>query len=139
MIYHYRCPQCRRWLSSEWDERHRAMRCPHSDCQLLFSAPSPEKDQSAWVDSHEIPLEMASAARVVNRREGVRADLCSVPGCCRTATEIDHRIPYHWEAEASTNPGKTCVENLFPICHECNVSKGDRNYAWWLAHIGPTK
>ena len=83
---------------------------------------------------------MADAAYFVNRRrDATTAHLCSVPGCRRIAKELDHRVPFDAEAEPSANPGKTSVENLFPICRECNASKGDRNYAWWLAHVGAPK
>ena len=137
MIYHYRCPQCRRWLSSDWQDRKQPRRCPHSDCQSVVGAPTPDADPAAWVDSHAVPDEMAKAACSVNgRRDATAAHLCSVPGCRRLAAELDHRVPFDWDAEPTSNRGKTCVENLFPICRECNASKAEHDYGWWLANVG---
>ena len=57
--------------------------------------------------------------------------MCTAEGCTREATVLDHRVPFEANVPASDNPGKTCVENLYPTCSEHDRSKDDDGYGEW--------
>lgn len=95
------------------------MRC--KECKYPGAAPSPAIQTNAWVTDRTPPEEMAEAARERNGRDG----LCTVPTCRRLATVLDHRVAW-------TKGGKTCVRNLYPMCEEHHLSKGDSDYQDWL-------
>ena len=132
--YHYRCPKCRHWVSSAWAQRFIAKRCPHLGCDASFAAPMPSDDAFAWVDDYEAPYEMVCAAFILNGVCDGGSCICSMPGCPREATMVAHRTPYDWTVPAAENPGKTCPENLVPVCAECKLSASSNVHLRWLAH-----
>lgn len=80
--------------------------------------PSVSTNHDAYVDLHDWPQEMEDEVRKLHRHT------CTVPGCEAYANTLDLRIPY--------DPGKTCMTNLFPMCSNCNSSKGRKIYMVWL-------
>jgi len=55
----------------------------------------------------------------------LKGNLCTAPGCGKPSETLDHREPWAYG-------GLTSVENLFPMCTECNTSKGTKDYEDWL-------
>jgi len=115
--YHYRCPRCREWLTCAWSKRPEPRSC--RVCELHHVATSPMFDPSAWVETREPPYEMARAAFVLHAHvvDGVRT--CTAPGCEREAHVLAHHIPIE-------SGGRTCVDNLFPVCTEHDRTSGLR-------------
>lgn len=130
--YHYRCPGCREWLRCAWSERLEPRPCPREVCKLRHIATSPMFDPKAWVETRDAPYEMARAAFLLHGRVVGGKHVCTVPGCDREATLLDHRVPFVACLRAEDNPGKTSVENLFPMCSECDRSKGEEGYEEWV-------
>jgi len=130
--YHYRCPACRRWLTCAWSAHSDPRKCPHSDCKRFHVAPAPAFDVSAWVETRDAPYEMARAAFLLHGRVVDGRHMCTAPDCDREATVLDHRVSFDDSGPADENPGKTCVENLYPMCSECDRSKGDEGYEEWV-------
>ena len=95
-------------------------------------ATSPMFDPKAWVETRDAPYEMARAAFLLHGRVAGGRHMCTVPECDREATVLDHRVPFDTHVEAEDNSGKTCVENLFPMCSECDRSKGAEGYEEWV-------
>src|SRR4051812_33423649 len=116
--YHYRCPNCRRWLTCKWSEHADPRKCPGDDCKRTHVAPSPAFDTSAWVETRDAPYEMARAAFLLHGRVECGRHVCTAEGCTSEATVLDHRVPFDANVPAEKNPGKTCVENLYPTCSE---------------------
>lgn len=83
-----------------------------------YYSPSPAEQFHAYVDTHNWPVEMEET---VIRLKG---DKCTVINYRKDYETLDHRIAY-------SKGGKTSVENLFPICNDCNNSKGDEYYQSW--------
>lgn len=118
MIYNYICPGCGWWRIVGWRERAERRKCHLTG--RLYVPPSPTYQHYAFVDSHEWPLEMEVAALAA------RGKSCTVPGCFRLASTLDHRIPW-------SKGGVTSVLNLHPMCEQHNLAKGDLPYDFWLA------
>ncbi len=133
--YHYRCPKCGRSVSTAWAQRFIEKRCPHEDCGVVFAAPMPADDHEAWVDDYEAPYEMVCAALTHNGRCIDGVVVCSTPGCNREASMVSHRAAYDWTAKPAENPGKTCVDNLVPVCAECKLSASSNLHLRWLADV----
>lgn len=129
--YHYRCPGCRRWLDCAWSARQDPRICPYESCALRHVATAPMFDPLAWVEMRDAPYEMARAAFLLHGRVVNGRHMCSVPHCEREATVLDHRVPFDPRAQPEDNPGKTCVENLYPMCSECDRSKDEDGYEEW--------
>jgi hypothetical protein len=58
--------------------------------------------------------------------------MCTADGCTSEATVLDHRVPFDATVSAAANPGKTCVENLFPTCSLHDQSKTEDGYEEWV-------
>jgi hypothetical protein len=87
-------------------------------------------DPKAWVETREPPYEMVRAAFVQHGRVEGGMHLCTTPGCDREATVLDHRVTFNDQVSAEDNPGKTCVENLYPVCPECDRGATRRRGEW---------
>jgi len=61
--------------------------------------------------------------------------VCTHEGCTREATVLDHRVPFDAHVRASENPGKTCVENLYPTCSEHDRSKDEEGWVSVLGYV----
>jgi 5-methylcytosine-specific restriction endonuclease McrA len=94
--------------------------------------PSPMFDTQAWVETRDAPYEMTRAAFLLHGRVVFGKHMCTVPGCTREATLLDHRVAFDGSATPEDNPGKTSVENLYPMCPECDHGKGDGDYEAWV-------
>jgi hypothetical protein len=92
-------------------------------CKTNHLPPKPSSQHDAFVDTHDWPSEMETAAT------NFKGKKCTVPGCGKNYETLDHRIAY-------SNHGKTSVENLYPMCKDHNQSKGDKDYYSWLREIG---
>ena len=57
-----------------------------------------------------------------------KGDQCTAPGCEEARETLDHRVPF-------ANGGRTSVENLFPMCHDHNLSKQDSDYDDWVLRL----
>ena len=117
MQWNYICPNCQKWHRVDWINRSNTFVCPNT--QKNHIPPTPSQQVSAYVDTHEWPVEMEN---VVISLKGTN---CTVPGCKKTYQTLDHRIPY-------AKGGKTSTENLFPMCDDHNQSKSDTDYSTWL-------
>lgn len=129
--YHYRCPNCQRWLTCAWSAHSDPKRCPNDECTRLHVPPSPAFDATAWVETREAPYEMARAAFLLHGRVRGGRHMCTFEGCTREATVLDHRVPFESSADPTKNAGKTCVENLYPTCSEHDRSKDEEGYGEW--------
>jgi 5-methylcytosine-specific restriction endonuclease McrA len=116
MIWNYKCPICGQWRSCNWEDRNNGKEC--HQYQRNYDVPTPAYQIDAFVDTHNWPVDMENA--VVN----LKGNKCTAPSCNKDYETLDHRIPY-------SNGGKTNVDNLFPMCNDCNQSKGDKNYLQW--------
>ena len=93
--------------------------------------PSPAFDATAWVETRDAPNEMARAAFLLHGRVRGGRHVCTAEGCTREATVLDHRVPFDGHSDPAANPGKTCVENLYPTCSEHDRSKDEEGYEEW--------
>jgi len=125
MRYHFKCPACGSERQREWEKRDKKLKCP--SCDQMSAAPKPDQQPEAWVDQHDPPEEMRDAAMKIN---GFPDGRCTVPGCTEKADCLDHRVAYR-DGEG----GRTCVDNLFPMCTSHNSSKGDQDYENWLLKL----
>ena len=126
--YHYRCPRCREWLACDWSSRQEPRLC--GGCGLRHVATSPLFDPKAWVETREPPYEMVRAAFLMHGRIVDGTHVCTTPGCRREAAVLDHHVAFDDFATPEENPGKTCVENLYPVCPECDRSQASRRNEW---------
>jgi 5-methylcytosine-specific restriction endonuclease McrA len=117
MIWNYKCPICGQWRNCDWNERNNIKNC--HIYKKDYNVPTPAQQNDAYVDTHNWPVEMED---VVIASKGSK---CSAPDCVKDYETLDHRIPY-------SNGGRTSVDNLFPMCNECNQSKGDKNFLQWI-------
>lgn len=79
----------------------------------------PSQQYDAYVDTHEWPKEMEAVVVALRRR------ICTAPGCAKAYETLDHRIPW-------SKGGPTSVANLFPMCTQHNLEKGNTDYAKWV-------
>jgi hypothetical protein len=119
-FWHYACPECHQPTHVRWDKIEMMTRC--IECGFEHYPPTPHEDHYAWIDSQDWPPEMRET--VVS----MRGTICTVPGCYREATTLAHRVPY-------LKDGRTCVDNLVPICAEHAADRGDQDWDEWLASI----
>jgi hypothetical protein len=120
--YHYRCPNCQRWLGCAWSLHLDPRRC--SNCERTHVAPSPAFDATAWVETRDAPYEMARAAFLLHGRVRGGRHMCTAEGCTREATVLEHRVPFD-------EGGKTSAENLLPTCSEHDRGRDDEGYGEW--------
>jgi len=118
MKYWYKCPLCSVWGSVPWANRTKTFTC-HA-CKRGHKPPTPRAQPSAYVDTHAWPDEMEQ--NVV----ASKGTTCTVPGCRKRYETLDHRVPY-------SKDGRTSVANLYPMCIQHNLEKGDKDYESWLA------
>jgi 5-methylcytosine-specific restriction endonuclease McrA len=117
MKWNYICPYCNEWRYVDWEKREGRFKCEKMN--KTYVPPTPSDQEQAYVDTHEWPELMEEVV------VGAKGLACTVPGCEAHYETLDHRIPF-------SRDGRTCVENLFPMCNEHNQSKGDKNYEVWL-------
>ena len=122
MNWNYKCPKCNEWREIEWSKKDDSYKC-HKTKQM-YDPPTPSEQPNAYVDTHEWPKEMGTV--VIN----IKGKKCTVPGCKKDYETLDHRIAF-------AKGGKTSVSNLFPMCEEHNLSKGDKDYLTWLNESFP--
>ena len=120
MIWHYRCPSCRRAREVPWDSIRQEVVCP--DCKAVHYAPTPGEDHAAYVDGKRWPQQMED--EVV----ALRGSACAVPGCYREHATLVPRLPF-------AKGGRLSVENLAPACAQHATERGDGNYDEWLARF----
>lgn len=120
MTWHYDCPECHQPTAVRWESLEVITQC--LNCGHQHYPPTPHEDHFAYVDSSEWPEQMREA--VVAQRGAI----CTVPGCYREATTLAHRVP--WVRE-----GRTCIDNLVPICAEHAAERGDRDWNEWLEEV----
>lgn len=117
MIWNYKCPICGEWCYCDWDERETNVTCSK---KTVYTIPTPAQQHNAYVDTHNWPAEMEGVVVTL------KGNKCTAPDCDNYYQTLDHRIPY-------SKNGKTSIDNLFPMCNECNQSKSDKNYYEWLS------
>lgn len=117
MKWNYVCPICSEWRQIDWEVRSKLHTC-HKHKKSYYP-PGPADQNHAFVDTHNWPVEME------NEVVRVKGNKCTTPNCNKNAETLDHRDAY-------ANGGKTSVDNLFPMCEDCNQSKGDKDYLLWL-------
>jgi len=117
MKWKYKCQICDEWRTIDWKKRKDSHKC-HKENKSYYP-PGPDDQHDAYVDTHNWPEEMED---VVVKIKGKN---CTVPGCKEAYETLDHRIPW-------SKDGRTCVKNLFPMCEEHNLSKGNTPYDLWL-------
>lgn len=117
MEWHYRCPICDEWRKIDWSKRFEARYCDNTESYYI--PPSPSEQHDAYIDTHEWPDLMEYT--VVTGK----GNQCTVTGCTKVYETLDHRVPF-------SKGGKTSVDNLFPMCNDHNLSKGDSDYFTWL-------
>jgi len=118
MEWYYKCPKCGVWRGIRWNKIDEVREC-HNTKQNYYP-PTPALQHDAYVDTHNWPKEME------NEVVRLRGNKCTVPGCTKNAQTLDHRLAW-------AKGGKTCVDNLFPMCNEHNQAKGDTDYNIWLS------
>jgi len=117
MKWHYWCPFCARPARTDWASRNKVLTC--AQCGKNRVPPSPSEQHKAYVDTQDWPAEMEVAVREL------RGNRCTIPGCIKPADTLDHRVSF-------SKKGRTSVANLFPMCTEHNLAKGDQNYVAFL-------
>lgn len=122
MKWNYQCPHCGQARTIDWDKRAQAHECHVT--KLTYYPPTPTEQKTAYVDTHNWPVEMEDAVVALKGKQ------CTVPGCTKKYETLDHKVA--WD-----NNGKTSIDNLFPMCNEHNQSKGAKDYEEWLEDISP--
>jgi len=117
MNWNYKCPECNEWGEIDWLKKDDSYRCHKT--KETYNPPIPSEQHEAYVDTRKWPKKMET---VVTNIKGKK---CTVPGCKKDYETLDHRIAY-------TKGGRTSVSNLFPMCEEHNLSKGEKDYSTWL-------
>lgn len=96
--------------------------------ELFKQVPLPTKYKK-----QKIPVALREAVWIT-RCGRVFEHKCLTSWCPNTITVFDfqsgHNIP-------ESKGGKTCIENLYPLCSRCNVSMGDRHTfdEWTAMHM----
>lgn len=121
MIWHYRCPQCRRARQIPWDDIRHEVVCP--DCKTAHYAPTPGQDHTAYVDGKTWPQEMEDEVIAV------RGSACIAPGCYRENMTLVVRTPL-------AQGGRISVENLMPACTEHAAVRSNDDFSDWLHRVG---
>lgn len=116
MEWHYYCIHCLSWMHVDWVLRGQPFTCPI--CKSYDQIPFPSQQILAYVNEHRWPKDMENAVLEL------KGNKCTAPGCNKNYETLDHRLPF-------SNGGRTSVENLFPMCEEHNLSKGDKPFSKW--------
>lgn len=117
MKWYFNCPLCKAGLSISWESNGKESNCPK--CKNKIKIPTPGDQYSAYVDQHDWPEDMATIVY------SIKGNTCIIQGCNDKNITLDHIVP--WD-----NSGRTCVNNLQPMCQSHNSSKGVQEFNRWL-------
>lgn len=123
MIWHYRCPDCRRELQADWADAQHEHVCP--GCRSHHYPPMPSEDHAAYVGGDRWPKEMEET--VIK----LRGTVCSVRGCYHEYKTLVRRRPL-------LKGGRLSVENLLQMCPQHAREMGTQDYDEWVATLPAT-